>query len=485
MSQIALTNVITISVSAASAGVGQYNTSNLAIFTTEVPGNSFGTLGYALYVDPTSVGTDFGTNSKVYAMANAIFSQQPNILVGGGQLVIIKVAPAHQTLTFSGVAASGHFVLGYGGNNTSQLAYTATAADIQAALNLLPGLADVTVTGSIASESLVIVMAGVYGATPALLTVSSNTLQTGGSVAITVTPTISTNGTSLGTAITNSVGLVQYFGILSDSTITDIGDTDLLAAAAVIQGLNKIGFFVSYDPNDVLPGGEIDKLRTGSYTQSRGLFYDDNTVVNVVKGWNAIMMAASYAGRALSVNFTGSNTTQTMHLKVLTGVQPDPNITQTILTNAITAGADTYVSMQGTPVVFTSGANKYFDQVYNLQWFVGALQVAGFNFLAQSSTKIPQTESGMDGLKGAYRQVCQQAVSNQYVAPGSWNSGSTFGNLTDFVNNIAQVGYYIYSSPIATQSQADRQARKAPLVQIAVKEAGAIQESTVIVNVTA
>jgi hypothetical protein len=111
--------------------------------------------------------------------------------------------------------------------------------------------------------------------------------------------------------------------------------------------------------------------------------------------------------------------------------------------------------------------------------------VAGFNFLAQANTKVPQTESGMDGLKGAYRQVCQQAVSNQYVAPGTWNSGSTFGNLVDFINNITGVGYYIFSSPIATQSQATRQARQAPLVQIAIKEAGAIQESTVIVNVTA
>ena len=44
-------------------------------------------------------------------------------------------------------------------------------------------------------------------------------------------------------------------------------------------------------------------------------------------------------------------------------------------------------------------------------------KLAGFNYLAQSSTKIPQTEAGMDGLKGAYRAVCQQAVANQNPAP--------------------------------------------------------------------
>lgn len=486
MSQFPLSKVITISVSAASAGVGEYNTSNLAIFTDEVPGNTFGTLGYSLYDSPDSVATDFGSASKTYGMALAIFSQQPNILVGGGQLVIIPLTVAQQTLAFSGVAASGAFVLNYGGNATGSLAYTSSAAAIQAALQALPGLSRVTVTGSIASQSVVVTMDGVYGAAPSVLTVTSDTLQTAGSVAVTIAVTNTRAGQALGAAITASVGLVQYFGILCDASLAEIGQTDLLAAAAVIQPLNKIGFFVSYTAADVAPGGMIDLLRSGSFTQSRGLYYQDGSTVGLVVGWNAVMMSAAYAGRALSTNFDGSNTTQTMHLKTLISIQPDPNITNTILTQAIAAGADTYISMLGlAAVVFTSGTNKFFDQVYNLQWFIGALQVAGFNFLAQAATKIPQTESGMDGLKGAYRQVCQQATANEYLAPGTWNSGTTFGNLTDFINNIAQVGYYIFSSPIATQSQASRQARNAPLVQIAIKEAGAVQESTVIVNVTA
>jgi hypothetical protein len=198
---------------------------------------------------------------------------------------------------------------------------------------------------------------------------------------------------------------------------------------------------------------------------------------------NDLIFMASYAGRALSTNFTGSNTTQTMHLKALAGVQPDPTITQTILNTAIAAGADTYISLQGVPSVFCSGANTFFDRVYNLQWFVGALQVAGFNYLATTSTKVPQTEAGMDGLKGAYRSVCEQGVTNQYGAPGSWNSPTVFGNPSDLILNVAQRGYYIYSTPIAQQSQTNRVARQAPLVQIAFKEAGAIQSSTVIVNV--
>lgn len=479
MSQLALTNFINISVAAISAGVGQYNTSNLAIFTDEIPANSFGSLGYSQYVDPTQVGIDFGTASKTYLMANAIFSQQPNILTGGGQLVIILMGAATQTAAFSGIAASGVFKYNFGGNATANINWNDTAAQIQTKLRAVAGLADVTVTGSIASQSLVIKMAGVYGAAPAVLTVSANTLQTGGSVSVTQTITNTTPGESLDAAITRTVGLVQYFGIVPTATCAELTSVDLLAAAAVIQPLNKIGFFVTYTEADIQPGGMVDQLRTGSFTQSRGLYYGDSSA------FNALVMSASYASRGLSVNFSGANTTSTMNLKTLSGVQPDPSMTQTIFNEALTAGADVYVSNQGVPGVASFGANKYFDQVYNLQWFVGALQVAGFNFLAQSSTKIPQTESGMDGLKGAYRAICEQAVTSQYSAPGSWTSSTTFGNPADLIANIAQRGYYIFSLPVSLQTQTDRAARKAPLVQIALKEAGAIQQSSVIVNVNA
>jgi hypothetical protein len=194
-------------------------------------------------------------------------------------------------------------------------------------------------------------------------------------------------------------------------------------------------------------------------------------------------MQAAYASRGLSVNFNGSNTTITMALKTLVGIQPDPTITQTLYNQAAAAGADCYVSYQGDSAATSNGANSYFDSVYNLQWAIGALQVAGFNFLAQTGTKVVQTESGVTGLKGAYGTVCAQGVSNAYLAPGTWTSPTTFGNPALLISNIANVGYYIYSSPIAQQLQTARVARQAPLIQIAFKEAGAIQSSNVIVNV--
>jgi hypothetical protein len=74
----------------------------------------------------------------------------------------------------------------------------------------------------------------------------------------------------------------------------------------------------------------------------------------------------------------------------------------------------------------------------------------------------------------------EQAVTNGLVAPGVWN-GDTFGTLK--TGDTLTKGYYVYSNPIDGQSQADREARKATPIQVAVKLAGAIHSVDVLVNV--
>jgi hypothetical protein len=225
------------------------------------------------------------------------------------------------------------------------------------------------------------------------------------------------------------------------------------------------------------PGGMLDLLRTGTKTHTRGLYYNDGTALDTQ------LMAAAYAGRALSTNFSGSNTTQTMHLKTLAGVTPDPSVDQTALTACLTAGVDTYVNIAGTPSLFTSGANQFFDEVYNELWLKFALQNAGYNYLRNTSSKIPQTETGIEGLKNEYRKVCDQAVNNGFIGPGAWTSSTVFGDPAALIRSVKDIGYYAYSLPVSQQLTADRTARRAPLIQIAIKTQGAVHSSNVLVNV--
>lgn len=472
---LSISNVIEIQVNQPGAGAGEYNTSNLALFTSDPYAVSFGSDGYKIYLEPTEVGVDFGTDSMTYKQALAVFSQAPNILANNGYLVIIPMNVEVQTVSFAGgTPASGSFKLNYGGDNAT-IQWDDTASEVQTALRTITGLEEVTVTGGPAPADFEVTMKGVYGDI-ALMTVSDNTLQTSGMATVTPSVAQDTEGETIAEAITRTIGLIEYFGIMGNDIYSQV---DLLAAAAVIQPLNKIGFFVQDDPASVEPGGTIDLLATGGLGKSRGLFYSSGGVTD------PLVMQASYAGRALSTNFNGSLTTQNMHMKSLVGVQADPDMTQTLLNKCIAAGADAYVSINGVPKVFSSGENEFFDQVYNRGWYVGALQIAGFNILAQTSTKLPQTENGVAALMSAYRQVNEQAVTNGYFAPGVWTSPVTFGPQSDFYDNIAQVGYYQYSQPIGQQSPTQRALRNAPLIQIAGKEAGAINKSTVIVNINA
>jgi hypothetical protein len=371
-----ISNVITVSVANAPAGLVPYNTSNLAIFTRDAAGGGFGALGYKAYRRASDVLTDFGSGSATYAMALKVFGQQPNILTGGGQLIVIPFIGAE--------------------------------------------LIDV--------------------------------------------------------AIVRAAAIVQFFGILVAEISTQ---AHMLSAAAVVQTMNKIAFWPSRTAADVAPGGMLDLLRSNSYDQSRGLFYEG------AADQDALNFAASYAGRGLSVDFSGSNTTLTMNLKTLVGMVADPAITQTVQNQCSVAGVDTYVSIEGVAKVLSQGTNNFFDRVYNRQSFVGAIQVRAFNYLAQTSTKIPQTEDAMTGFKGALRSVCDQYVFNQYLAPGVWTNPDTFGVPADLIANVAQRGYYVYSQPISQQDPAARALRQAPLAKMGIKEAGAIHSASILIEINA
>ena len=282
-------------------------------------------------------------------------------------------------------------------------------------------------------------------------------------------------------AIARMKDKVYFFGILMDEELAQSDPSAFASLASAVQSLKKMLFYCSSQVADLQPGSVLDLVRQATKTYTRCL-YHGNPLLNGAAAQQTQIFAAAYAGRALSTDFSGSLTAATMHLKRLVGITPDKSMGQTQLNLAITAGVDTYVNIAGMPELFTSGGNDFFDNVYNLLWFAFALQTAGFNYLAQSNTKIPQTESAMAGLRDAYRRICEQAKTAGVIAGGSWTAPDTFGDPESLYRNVADLGYYMYSQPVVQQPSADREARKAPVVQIAAKMAGAVHSSNVIVN---
>jgi len=374
MSNIDITNFINVSVNTPPAGLGNYRVNNLLYITKEAPLSPL-TDGYAVYLSPSAVGTAFGTTSETYYAALAVFSQSPNILTGGGSLIVYPIA---------------------------------------------------------------------------------------------------STGVTLAQGITAALGLAPYFGGVVAGFALGSGEAN--AASAVAQANSKLLFIGENDDDALVALGWIYINHTSKYTYTRPFFH-------TLGASDARLGAAAYAGAAMSTDFSASLTTRTMHCKDLVGVDGDTGIDQTLLNKCIAVGADCYPVVKGLPKVFSTGANGFFDDVYNLNWFKFAQEVALFNTLATVGTKIPQTEAGMETIRNSAAQVCQQAVSNGFIAPGSWTSAETFGNPDDLRRNIESKGYYIYTSPVAEQSQADREDRIAPTAQVAIKYAGAVHKINAIINI--
>lgn len=382
---LSLSNVINVTLVPSIAGLSEFNTANLLLYSTETT-DKFGEDKFRIYYSASSVAKDFGSDSLTYKMALGVFSQAPNILSNSGALIVaIKEGNESQVEAFNRLKSQ---VLFCGWITTDTIANDLAAIDV------------------------------------------------------------------------------------SESSSASVEVASL--ATAVNAENNKIQFVVSNVQSDI--EGVFTDIKNATLTKTRCLFYGGTAE-------QAKIMMASYASKAMSTIFEASLTTQTMHLKPLAGVTPDPVMDETLLSKCKLAGVDSYISIEGVACVFSTGANGFFDEVFNELWFVNAIQTAGFNYLRQTNTKIPQTENGMTGLKNAYAQVCVRGVNNGFIGAGSWTSSDTFGNPDLFKRNIETSGFYVYSMPVAQQSRADREERKAPLVQIAVKTAGAIHSTNVMIYV--
>lgn len=280
----------------------------------------------------------------------------------------------------------------------------------------------------------------------------------------------------LSTAIARIANEIYFEGIL---TTKEVGDVEYAAASTAVQALNNKVLMLPSSSSGAF-SGIFNTVKNN--TKTKCLYYSYGT--NAAQ--NARIFAAAYLSKAMSVNYSGSNTTMTMNLKDLAGVQADTNISETVLSQCESVGADCFPSIEGLPKVISNAqGGMYFDQVLNQIWFVNTIQRNVFNVLATTRTKIAQTDANLEILTKAIRQVCNQAVTNGYLAPGTWNSSDTFGVYEDFFRNIEEFGFYIYHQPVAEQSQTDRQARKAPVYQIAGKEAGAVHSANILIYIEA
>lgn len=485
-----LSNVVRISLLSALRGLPDVNTSALAIITDDEPiPSNFGDARQ--YLNATGVADDFGSGSATARMAESVFSQTPNILTGRGFLQIIprdQDASAQPATVLSRANVDltqldgddYHINVAVDGDPASDLEIgEVDTSSLSAAQDSLNSTA-VTGAGLVFSLTGEVTSAKVELSTDsdgATSEIEVGDSETGTDIApILKIDGASATGADAGVERPKDTVLrvrdkVPFFGVVLTEKLDDSALTEF---ASLIQTLDKLFFAPSHEFSDV--DGVFSDIVESGFTHTRPLLYTESET-------DAIDFAAGYASRGLSINFSGENTAHTMHLKELIGFTAD-DLTQTQLTAANNAGVDVYANF-GVPKLFTSGANQFFDQVYTRLALVLRLRIALFNFLAQTNTKIPQTEAGMASLKSVAEDVLERFVTNGTFAPGEWNGPAAFGDPEDFKRNIREQGYFVFSIPLAQQSQGEREARIAPVIQAAAKDAGAIHSADMTILVEA
>ncbi|MDU2401411.1 MAG: DUF3383 family protein [Klebsiella sp.] len=276
-------------------------------------------------------------------------------------------------------------------------------------------------------------------------------------------------------AVNASLQYTNWYGLaIADSA--DLVEADVIYVAAAIEAssLSRI-LAVTTDDVNVLVAGNTDnigyKLKAAGYGRTFWQYSSSSKYA-----------AISAFGRAFTVNFTGNNTTITLKFKT------EPGVTYETLTTTQAAAIDSingnvYVYYANDTAIIQQGVmanGDFFDERHGLDWLQNYVQTNLYNLLYTSATKIPQTDAGVTRLMTNVEASLDQAVNNGLVAPGVWNGGP-IGQIQS--GDTLTKGYYVYADAVSSQAQSDREARKSPVIQAAIKLAGAIHYSDVQINV--
>jgi hypothetical protein len=266
----------------------------------------------------------------------------------------------------------------------------------------------------------------------------------------------------------------DWYGlVIAESSLSD---ADVLAVAAVIEadGVSRIYGHTTQATNALDADFTTDilsQLKAAKYARTFGQYSSASPYA-----------AASLFGRAFTVNFNGNNTTITLKFKQEPGIAAE-TLTQSQANALQGKNANVFVNYNNDTAVIQEGVmcnGDFIDERHGLDWLQNYVQTNLYNLLFTSTTKIPQTDAGVTRLLSNVEQSMNQAVTNGLVAPGIWNGGE-IGQLA--AGDTLTKGYYVYAPAVATQAQSDREARKAPVIQVACKLAGAVHFADVEINV--
>lgn len=448
------------------------------------------------YLNIAEVAVDFGVTTPEYQSAVLWFSQSPqpqSLYIGRwvqtashGQLIGGTLSPAQQLIASWAAIANGGVVFTIDGvvrnlsgmNFSSVTNLNAVASIITSAIG---GSGTMVWNANYGRFELTSASTGITSsvsfATPGTGTDISSMLVMTAAQASAGAGDYAVQGMAPETAVSAVVTFDNRFSQLWYGLIMPTAvDLDHQAVAAYIEAANPPHYYgvTTQEAGVLSPVDQADiayVLMTFGYNKT-AVQYSSNSVYAV----------ASYMARALTVDWTGSNTAIILMYKQEPGVIPEV-LNNTQANAAQAKNCNVYVDYaNGTQLIEygTSASGQFTDTVVGADALSVQAQANYFNTLYTTQTKIPQTDAGMTVLMNAVGTAGEQFNRNGYLAPGPWND-QPIGTLS--TGQLVQNGYYLYALPIALQPEAQREQRIAPVIQMACKLAGGIQTGSVLISI--
>ena len=256
------------------------------------------------------------------------------------------------------------------------------------------------------------------------------------------------------------------FTHLTNRSYQDLKDMADFAEAA---NPATLAFVWSADP-EIISENEntFQALGDAKYRHTNGTWHPDYAA------------AVGIMGYAMGQMRKTANSSFTLCRKSIPGAIP-ANLSSSAVTKIEGYKANVYVNRGGYNMYEqgTQFSGDYTDEIIQLDSLVAEVSTAAANLLT-SRPKIAQTETGMSALKDVVGNVLSTYVTQGFIAPGTWEGPSILDlEPGQFLSN----GFIVLSEPIASQTMADRQARKAPPIYAIVKLAGAIHSCIIEVDV--
>jgi hypothetical protein len=500
MNQLPVSRVVNVGVNLAPLAAQAQSLSNLLLLGTSTVIDPVER--YREYATIDAVAADFGTAAPEYLAALAWFAQrpQPTALIIGrwfqaaarGGLRCAPLPAASQLLATWNAIVNGSFSI----QKDGAASVNVTAMNFSGATTM-PGVAAIIQAGTGMPAGTTVTWNAVYsrfelasntgGATSAISFLSA--AGTGTDVSSLMAGRSTSSGAYVfqGQAVETAVAAVaamdnligqEFYGLVVLGLVPGVGadNTQLLNVSAFIEasGNKHIHGITTQE------GGAISAVSTTDlpYQLKQALYLRTITQYSSASPY-AIMSALA---RILSVDYEGSNTAITLKFKQEPGVVAES--LSTTQANAVRdKNCNVFVNYNNNTAILQEGvmaSGEFCDTVTGTDWLAITTQRDVYNALYTSNTKIPQTDEGMGILKAVVEARCAQAVVNGLMAPGVWQSNG-FGLLK--TGDYLQKGYYVYSAPVSTQASANRAARMAVPIQVAVKLAGAIHSVNVTINV--